>query len=73
MIAGEEAAALEAALGISVLRHTQKKPAGDCIELEQRFGWVAGHVQAGLGGGAAAAAVCLTACVRGGTCRTLMP
>jgi phosphatidylglycerophosphatase GEP4 len=37
--AGEEAAALEAALGIPVLRHRDKKPAGGCAELEQLFGW----------------------------------
>jgi phosphatidylglycerophosphatase GEP4 len=39
--AGEEAAALEAAFGVHVLRHADKKPAGGCAELTQRCGWVA--------------------------------
>lgn len=34
---GEEAAALEAAFGVHVLRHKDKKPAGGCHELEQQF------------------------------------
>eukprot|EP00879_Flechtneria_rotunda_P017457 GHRR01018295.1.p1 GENE.GHRR01018295.1~~GHRR01018295.1.p1 ORF type:complete len:236 (+),score=82.85 GHRR01018295.1:270-977(+) len=34
---GEEAAALEAAFGIHVLRHKDKKPAGGCQELQQQF------------------------------------
>ena len=36
--AGREAEALEAALGIPVLRHAQKKPAGDAAEAEAHFG-----------------------------------
>jgi hypothetical protein len=36
--AGKEAAQLEAAFGIPVLRHQDKKPAGGCTELEQHFG-----------------------------------
>lgn len=35
---GEEAAALEAAFGVHVLRHRDKKPAGSCDELQQQFG-----------------------------------
>ncbi|KAG2488107.1 hypothetical protein HYH03_013256 [Edaphochlamys debaryana] len=35
---GKEAAALEAALGIPVLRHADKKPGGGCTELEAHFG-----------------------------------
>eukprot|EP00878_Enallax_costatus_P004047 GHUV01004271.1.p1 GENE.GHUV01004271.1~~GHUV01004271.1.p1 ORF type:complete len:285 (+),score=68.87 GHUV01004271.1:88-942(+) len=34
---GEEAAALEAAFGVHVLRHREKKPAGGCEELQQQF------------------------------------
>eukprot|EP00877_Chromochloris_zofingiensis_P007482 jgi/Chrzof1/2988/Cz12g07050.t1 len=41
---GEEAAALEAVFGIPVLRHTQKKPAGGCEELEQHFGCPASEI-----------------------------
>lgn len=36
--AGREAEALEAALSIPVLRHAQKKPAGDAAEAEAHFG-----------------------------------
>lgn len=36
--AGKEAASLEAALGIHVLRHTDKKPAGGAAELAAHFG-----------------------------------
>lgn len=35
---GEEAEALEAQFGIHCLRHTDKKPAGGCSELEAHFG-----------------------------------
>lgn len=35
---GKEAAALEASLGVGVLRHTEKKPAGGSAELEVHFG-----------------------------------
>lgn len=35
---GEEAMKLEAALGIPVLRHRQKKPAGDAEDIEKHFG-----------------------------------
>ncbi|EFJ47663.1 hypothetical protein VOLCADRAFT_104984 [Volvox carteri f. nagariensis] len=35
---GAEAQQLEAALGIPVLRHTEKKPGGGCAELESHFG-----------------------------------
>lgn len=35
---GKEAAALEAALGIPVLRHREKKPAGGSEDMEQHFG-----------------------------------
>uniref|UniRef100_A0A383W3Y3 Phosphatidylglycerophosphatase n=1 Tax=Tetradesmus obliquus TaxID=3088 RepID=A0A383W3Y3_TETOB len=34
---GVEAAALEAAFGVQVLRHKDKKPAGGCEELQQQF------------------------------------
>jgi phosphatidylglycerophosphatase GEP4 len=34
---GKEAAALEAAFNVQVLRHQQKKPAGGCDELQQQF------------------------------------
>ncbi len=36
--AGKEAAALEAALGIPVLRHADKKPSGGSAELAAHFG-----------------------------------
>lgn len=36
--AGEEAAALEAALGVAVLRHREKKPSGGKGEVEAHFG-----------------------------------
>lgn len=39
LCAGKEAAALEAALGIPVLRHREKKPAGGSEDMEQHFGW----------------------------------
>jgi hypothetical protein len=39
MLLGEEAEKLEAALGIPVLRHTEKKPAGEAGTLEKHFGW----------------------------------
>ncbi|PNH03791.1 putative phosphatidylglycerophosphatase, mitochondrial [Tetrabaena socialis] len=35
---GKEAAVMEAALGIPVLRHVDKKPGGGCTELEAHFG-----------------------------------
>lgn len=35
--AGTEAQALERALGVSVVRHTEKKPAGGAAELESHF------------------------------------
>lgn len=35
---GTEAAALECALGMKVLRHTEKKPAGGPEEIEKHFG-----------------------------------
>ena len=35
---GNEASALESALGIAVLRHTEKKPAGGPEEIERHFG-----------------------------------
>lgn len=38
MSAGEVAQKLEAALGIPVLRHTEKKPAGGPSDLERHFG-----------------------------------
>jgi hypothetical protein len=38
LLAGEEAAALEAALGVHVLRHSEKKPSGGSGELERHFG-----------------------------------
>ncbi|DBA75186.1 hypothetical protein WJX77_000248 [Trebouxia sp. C0004] len=34
---GEEAASMEKALGIRVVRHITKKPAGDAVDLEQHF------------------------------------
>ena len=37
-VAGEVAEKLEAALGIPVLRHTEKKPAGGPQDLERHFG-----------------------------------
>lgn len=42
LYAGKEAAALEAALGIPVLRHREKKPAGGSEDMEAHFGWVDG-------------------------------
>lgn len=42
LCAGKEAAALEAALGIGVLRHREKKPAGGSEDMERHFGWVGG-------------------------------
>ncbi len=36
--AGTEAAKLETVLGIQVLRHSTKKPAGDVKDLERHFG-----------------------------------
>ncbi|KAG2422414.1 hypothetical protein HXX76_016059 [Chlamydomonas incerta] len=41
---GKEAAALEAALGIPVLRHADKKPGGGCAELEAHFGCAASQL-----------------------------
>jgi phosphatidylglycerophosphatase GEP4 len=38
LCAGKEAEALEAALGIPVLRHREKKPAGGSGDMEQHFG-----------------------------------
>ena len=38
LMAGREAEAVEAALGVPVLRHTQKKPAGTAAEAEAHFG-----------------------------------
>ena len=35
--AGEEAASMEKALGIRVVRHITKKPAGDAVDLEKHF------------------------------------
>ena len=35
--AGEEAAFMEKALGIPVVRHITKKPAGDAVDLENHF------------------------------------
>lgn len=35
--AGEEAAFMEKALGIPVVRHITKKPAGDAVDLEKHF------------------------------------
>lgn len=35
---GQEAAELEAALGVAVMRHEQKKPAGDATEVAKHFG-----------------------------------
>ena len=35
--AGEEAASMEKALGIRVVRHITKKPAGDAADLEKHF------------------------------------
>lgn len=35
---GSEASALEEALGVAVLRHTEKKPAGGVAEVEAHFG-----------------------------------
>ena len=40
--AGREAEELEAALGIPVLRHGQKKPAGNAAEAEAHFGCALG-------------------------------
>lgn len=34
---GRQAATLEARLGVPVLRHKEKKPAGGCSELEEYF------------------------------------
>lgn len=34
---GEEAATMEKALGIPVVRHITKKPAGDALDLEKHF------------------------------------
>ena len=34
---GEEAASMEKALGIRVVRHITKKPAGDAVDLEKHF------------------------------------
>lgn len=39
--AGTEAAALEAALGVAVLRHKEKKPAGGKEDMEAHFGCAA--------------------------------
>lgn len=38
LMSGREAEAVEAALGVPVLRHTQKKPAGTAAEAEAHFG-----------------------------------
>lgn len=35
---GEEASALESALGVTVMRHKKKKPAGDAEDIEKHFG-----------------------------------
>ncbi len=40
LLAGKEAAVLEGALGIPVLRHRDKKPAGGSEDMERHFGWV---------------------------------
>lgn len=37
-LAGKEAGVLEAALGIPVLRHREKKPAGSAEDMERHFG-----------------------------------
>lgn len=41
---GHEAATLEAALGMPVLRHRDKKPGGGKMELEQHFGCPSSHL-----------------------------
>ena len=51
--AGTEAAELESALGIPVLRHREKKPAGGSDDMERHFGygsrlWARAHGMSGV-------------------------